>query len=88
MVTLGGRPERLIIVRAHTPAAQAPGARLAARVRRIERGLASAFLELAEGPDAVLALTGQAAGLTEGAAIEIEIAAEAQWRDKTAVSRA
>ena len=86
VVTLADRPERLIIVRAATPAVQTLGAKSVARVRRIERGLASAFLEMAEGADAVLALTGDAASLAEGAAIEIEIAAEAR-RGKGAVAR-
>ena len=86
VVTLDGRPERLIVVRADVPPAQRLGARSAARVRRIERGLAGAFLEMTEGEDAVLALTGAAATITQGAAVEIEITAEAR-RGKSAVAR-
>ena len=86
VVTLGGRPERLIVARAADAAVQGVGARSMARVRRIERGLASAFLEMADGPDAVLALSGDAKSLTEGAAIEIEITAQAR-RDKGPVAR-
>jgi len=86
VVTLDGRPERLIVVRAATPAVQVLGARSVARVRRIERGLATAFLEMTEGPDAVLALSGEGANLAEGAVIEIEVAAEPR-RDKGAVAR-
>jgi Ribonuclease G/E len=86
VVTLDGWPERLIIVSGDLPSGQALGARSIARVRRIERGLASAFLEMAEGPDAILALTGEAASLAEGAAVEIEIAAEARL-GKSAVAR-
>ena len=86
VVTLGGRPERLIVARAADPAVQAVGARSVARVRRIERGLAAAFLEMAEGPDALLAMSGDAQRLTEGAAIEIEITAQAR-RDKGPLAR-
>jgi Ribonuclease G/E len=86
VVTLDGRPERLIIVREGEPEVQRLGARVAARVRRIERGQGSAFLDLGEGPDAILPLTGHAKGLTEGAAVEIEVAAEAR-RGKGPVAR-
>jgi Ribonuclease G/E len=86
VVTLDGRPERLLIRRPDDLAVQALGARSVARVRRIERAMGGAFLELAEGPDALLALTGEAADLSEGAAVEIEIAAEAR-RGKAALAR-
>jgi len=86
VITLDGRPERLLIARDGDPQVQALGARVNARVRRIERGLGSAFLDLGEGPDALLPLTGHAKGLTEGAAVEIEVAAEAR-RGKGAVAR-
>jgi len=78
VVAQAGRAERLIVVRAATPAVQRLGARSAARARRIERGLATAFLDMAEGADAVLALTGDASRLVEGAAVEVEITAEAR----------
>jgi Ribonuclease G/E len=86
VVTLDGRPERLLIARSDDPPAQALGARCVARVRRIDRSLASAFLDLGEGPEAILPLTGGAARLAEGAAVEIEIAVEAR-RAKGAVAR-
>ncbi len=76
VVTLDGRPERLLIERADDLAVQRLGAVVVARVRRIDRGLSSLFLDLGEGPDAVLPLNA-AAGVAEGAAIEIEITAEA-----------
>lgn len=86
VVTLDGRPERLLIHREGEPEVQRLGARLIARVRRVERGQGSAFLDLGEGPDAVLPLTGHAKGVVEGAAIEVEITAEAR-RGKGPVAR-
>jgi Ribonuclease G/E len=86
VVTFDGRPERLLILREGEPEAQRLGARVAARVRRIERGQGSAFLDLGEGFDAVLPLSGHAKALTEGAAIEVEIMAEAR-RGKGPVAR-
>ena len=86
VVMLDGRPERLLIVRADDPPAQALGARSLARVRGIDRSLASAFLDLGEGPEAILPLAGAAKALAEGAAIEVEVVAEAR-RGKGAVAR-
>lgn len=86
VVTLDGRPERLLIARDGDIEAQRLGARVIARVRRIDHGLATGFLDLGEGPDAVLPLTGHAKALTEGMAVEVEIAAEAR-RGKGAVAR-
>lgn len=86
VVTLDDRPERLLIARLDDAPVQQLGARVVARVRRIDRSLASAFLDLGIGPDAILGLTGPAASLAEGAAVEIEIAAEAR-RGKGAVAR-
>lgn len=86
VITLNGLPERLLIQRIDDLAVQKLGARVIGRVRRIERPLASLFIDLGEGPDAVLSLNGSAAGLAEGAGIEIEIAAEARW-GKGAVAR-
>jgi len=86
VITLNGLPERLLIVRTDDPPAQAVGARSIARVRRIERSLASAFLDIGEGPEAILPLTGAAKPLAEGAAVEIEIVAQAR-RGKGAVAR-
>ena len=86
VVLLDGRPERLFIERTGDAVVQRLGARGIARVRRIDRGLVSAFLDLGEGLEAILPLTGAAARLVEGAAVEIEIAAEAR-RGKGAVAR-
>jgi Ribonuclease G/E len=85
VVALDGRPERLLIRRSDDSPRQMLGARVIGRVRRIERGLSSRFIDLGEGPDAVLALSG-GAGLAEGAAIEVEITAEAR-ADKGALVR-
>ena len=73
VIALDGQPERLLIERAGDRPEHRPGARLAARVRRVERALATAFLDVGSAPDAVLALTGDAARLAEGAAIEVEV---------------
>jgi Ribonuclease G/E len=86
VVTLDGLPERLLIERLDDVPGQRLGARVIARVRAIERGLSGAFLDLGGGPDAVLALTGAARGVAEGASVEIEITAEAR-RDKGALVR-
>jgi Ribonuclease G/E len=83
VVTLDGRPERLLIARPDDLAVQQHGARVVARVASLERSLASAFLDLGAGPQAMTPL---AAGLVEGAAVEIEITAEAR-SGKGAVAR-
>ena len=83
VVTLDGRPERLLIVRDGDLRVQALGARIAARVRAVDRANALAFLDLGAGPDAILNVTGDAAGLVggrlvEGQAVEVEIRSEAR----------
>ncbi|HEY1562781.1 MAG TPA: ribonuclease E/G [Caulobacteraceae bacterium] len=78
VVTLDGRPERLIIARHADPAIQAHGAQAVARVRAIDRNLAIAFLDLGTAPDAVLNLEPQLEGISEGAFLEVEIRAEAR----------
>ena len=83
VVQLRGRPERLLIERPGEAAVQKLGARVCARVRRIERALGMAFLDLGEGPDAVVSGQGT---LNEGAAVEVEILAEAR-ADKGPVVR-
>lgn len=75
MVLLDGRPERLLIEREGDRLEHRAGARLAARVRRIERALSTAFLDVGGEPDAVLSLTGEAKALTEGARIVVEVTA-------------
>lgn len=76
VVTLDGRPERLLIDRGEVAPAQALGARLVARVRQIERAQALAFLDLGQGPDGVLNLRPEMERLNQGQALEVEIRAE------------
>jgi len=78
VVTLGGRPERLILVREGAPAVQLLGARVAARVRSVDRALAIAFLDLGEGPDAILNLAAGVGPIVEGGWVEVEIKSEAR----------
>jgi hypothetical protein len=81
VVTLDGRPERLLIVRDGDVPVQALGARVVARIRALDRANALAFLDMGAGPDAVLNLTKEAGPLTEGQAVEVEVRSEAR-RDK------
>ena len=76
VVTLDGRPERLLIDRGETPPAQALGARLVARVRKVERAQAIAFLDMGQGPDGILNLRPEMERLNEGQALEVEIRGE------------
>ncbi len=85
-MALDGRPERLLIERATDGPGHRPGARLAARVRRVEKPLATAFLDTGSAPDAVLPLVGEAVRLTEGARIEVEVVSPPR-RGKGAVVR-
>jgi len=78
VVTLAGRPERLIIARDGDPAVQVMGARVAARIRSVERALGLAFLDLGDGPDAVLNLAPEIGPVAEGGWIEVEIRSEAR----------
>ena len=78
VVTLDGRPERLLIARDGDAPVQALGARVAARVRKVERAHAIAFLDLGEGPDAALNLRPDSERLHEGQLVEVEVRAEAR----------
>jgi Ribonuclease G/E len=78
VVTLDGRPERLLIARDGDLPNQALGAEVIGRVRKLERQLALAFVDLGEGPDGVLALRPDMPRLTEGQAALVEIRAEAR----------
>ncbi len=85
VVTLDGRPERLLIHRADDDQKLALGARLMARVAAIEPAMSSAFLDLGGGEQAILAFKPDAKPV-RGATVEIEIRAEP--RDgKLAVAR-
>ena len=86
VVTLDGRPERLLIQRDGDNLSQTLGARLVARVRRTERAQALAFLDLGGGPDGILNITRESGPLAEGAVVEVEIKAESRG-DKGAALR-
>lgn len=74
VVTLRGRPERLLVERDGEPETAKLGAVVAARVRRIDRALGMAFLDLGEGPEAVA----PAGKLVEGGSVVVEVTAEAR----------
>ncbi|HEY2662170.1 MAG TPA: ribonuclease E/G [Caulobacteraceae bacterium] len=86
VLTLAGRPHRLLVLRDDDPDTPSLGRRYMARAARLDRGLASAFLDLGGDDQALLALSGDAKALVEGATVEIEIAAEAR-RGKLAQAR-
>ena len=86
VLTLAGRPHRLLIQRDDDPDTAGLGRRYIARVARLDRGLASAFLDLGGEAQAMMALSGEAKSLVEGGSVEVEIAAEAR-RDKLALAR-
>jgi Ribonuclease G/E len=75
VVTLEGRPERLLIERDGEGARPCLGDRWRGRVRRRLPHMGAAFLDLGTGPDALLK---GAANLPEGASVEVEITAEAR----------
>jgi len=78
VVTLDGRPERLLIARGGDVACQVLGAEAIGRVRKVERQLALAFVDLGEGPDGVLNLRPDMARIAEGQALAVEIRTEAR----------
>jgi len=86
VVTLDGRPERLLIERDGDIVSQALGARLVGRVRAVNRAQNLAFVDLGEGPAAVLNFNPGRERPTEGQALEVEIRAEARG-DKGAALR-
>ncbi len=85
VVTLDGRPERLLIRRDDDEPRLALGARLIARVASLEPAIGTAFLDLGGGLEAMLPFKADAKPV-RGAAVEIEIRGEP--RDgKLAVAR-
>ncbi|HEV7156922.1 MAG TPA: ribonuclease E/G [Caulobacteraceae bacterium] len=84
VVTLQGRPERLIIARDTDPPCQALGARSIGRVTKIDRQSALAFVALEAGPEAVINLRSASPPLAQGAVVEVEVKSEARG-DKGAV---
>ncbi|MCR5879685.1 ribonuclease E/G [Phenylobacterium sp. J367] len=86
VVTLDGRPERLIIRRDGDDPKLALGARSVARVASLEPALATAFLDLGGGVEAILPFKSDARPV-RGQTIEIEIRSEPR-RGKLAIARA
>ena len=86
VVTLNGRPERLLIERHNDNPAQQVGAHVVARVGKIDRPLRTAFIDLGAAPDGTLPLTGGGAAVSEGAWIVVETVSPAR-RNKGAVLR-
>jgi Ribonuclease G/E len=85
VVTLNGRPERLILHRHDDESRLRLGARLVARVASVEPAIATAFLDLGSGLEGILPFKPDARPM-RGAAVEIEIRSEP--RDgKLAVAR-
>jgi len=85
VVTLDGRPERLIVRRDDDNLRLRLGARLIARVASLEASLGTAFLDLGGGAEAILPFKPDARPV-RGQAIEIEIRGEPR-RGKLAVAR-
>lgn len=75
VVTLDGRPERLLIERDGDDAATRLGARLAARVRKVEPAFASAFLELGGGLEALMSFKPDERPV-QGQLLEVELRSE------------
>jgi len=86
VVTLDGRPERLIVRRDSDEPRLALGARSIARVASLEAALGTAFLDLGDGAEAILPFRPEARPI-RGQAMEIEIRGEAR-AGKLAVARA
>lgn len=86
VVTLDDQPERLIIRRHDEDAALSLGAQFVARVASIEPALATAFLDLGEGREAILPFKPDSKPV-RGASVAIEIRAEPR-NGKLAIARA
>lgn len=85
VVTLDGRPERLIIRRDDDDQRLMLGARLVARVANVEPAIGSAFLDLGDGLQAMLPFKSEGRPV-RGSALMVEIRSEPR-RGKLAVAR-
>jgi Ribonuclease G/E len=85
VITLDGRPERLLIRRDQDDARGVLGAQVAGRVASVEPVLSSAFLDLGDGVEAMLPFRPEDRP-TRGAMLRVEVRAEAR-RGKVAVVR-
>jgi Ribonuclease G/E len=86
VVTLDGRPERLIVRRADEDPRTWIGAQVAARVESVEPAIATAFLDLGGGQEAILPFKPDARPV-RGSLLAVEIRSEPR-RGKLAVVRA
>ena len=86
VVTLDDQPERFIVRRHDEDAALSLGAQFVARVASIEPALATAFLDLGEGREAILPFKPDTKPV-RGAALTVEIRAEPR-SGKLAIARA
>jgi Ribonuclease G/E len=86
VVTLDGRPERLFIDWPGDDPLDAEGVRGVARVKKIEKAFASAFVALPGGQDVILPMRPDMPPLVEGGLVEIEIKT-ASRAGKAAVAR-
>ena len=86
VVTLDGRPERLMVEWPGDDPLDAEGVRGVARVRKIEKAFASAFVQLPGGQDLILPLRPDMPALVEGGVVEIEIKTPSR-ADKAGVAR-
>src|SRR5262249_29199043 len=80
VVLLDGRPERLLIEREGEADRARCGEVWRGRIRSISRGFPGAFVDLCLERDGLMKL-GESTGLSEGAAVEVDIVAEGR-RDK------
>jgi hypothetical protein len=86
VVTVGGRPERLLLERDETAPGEVLGARLVGRIRALDAAAGLAFVDLGGGREGVLNLSKETGRPVQGAAVEVEIRSEAR-REKTATLR-
>lgn len=86
VVTLDGRPERMIVRHDDEPPATLLGARSVARIGRVHRAIGAAFLVLEGGGEAFLPLAQDLPKFAEGQIVEIEIRGEPR-RGKSALAR-
>ncbi|MDG2530575.1 ribonuclease E/G [Caulobacter endophyticus] len=86
VVTLDGRPERLIVQWPGDDPLDAEGVRGVARVKSVERAFGAAFVALPGGADVLLPIKPDMPKLVQGGLVEIEIRT-ASRADKSAVAR-
>jgi len=77
VVTLNGRPERMLFARDGEMSGPRPGARYVARVRKVEPAFASAFLDLGSDGEGMLGFKPDHRPV-QGQALEVEIKAAAR----------